>query len=40
MRAYTSLGLADRQYQYLEDIPQDILEDVVNIIFSEVEIEN
>lgn len=35
-----ALDLQNRQYQYLEDIPQDILEDVVNIIFSEVEIED
>lgn len=35
-----ALDLHNRQYQYLEDIPQDILEDVVNIIFSEVEIED
>ena len=35
-----ALDLQNRQYQYFEDIPQDILEDVVNIIFSEVEIED
>lgn len=34
-----ALDLQSRQYQYMEDAPQDILEDVVNILFSEVEVE-
>ena len=32
-----ALDLQIRQYQYVEDIPPDILKNVVNIIFSEVE---
>ena len=35
-----ALDLQSRQYQYMEDVPRDILEDVVNILFSEVEIED
>lgn len=34
-----TLDLESRPYKYVEDVPQDILEQVCNIIFSEVEIE-
>lgn len=34
-----TLDLESRPYKYVEDVPQDILEQVCNIIFSEVEME-
>lgn len=33
-----TLDLESRGYRYVEDVPQDILEQVCNMIFSEVEI--